>query len=157
MTFGETWSEWRFLMIESEYIKALLVGYLPHEIDSSKEVPGSLRFCRRGLVAERALTLMNLELETGKVVSIVWREEYFDSLTVNLTESGSDIWDLNIALPLSADLHKLGLESLDREQVIGSFFASPEVFNEMSPNRELDMDLAPLRQGSRVTTIGVAH
>jgi len=144
-------------MLESDYIKALLVGYLPYEVESSNDISGPLSFYRRGLVAKRANELKNPDLETGKVVSLAWQLEFFETQTLKLCEPESDNWDLNIAMPLSANLHKLGLESLDREKVIVSFFSSPEVFKEMVPNRELDVDLALPHSDSRATAIGDAN
>ena len=61
------------------------------------------------------------------------------------------------AWPLSAVLHKLGFESLDREQVIVTFFAGPEVFEDMVPNRELDHNLTLAHGGDRVIAIGEAY
>ena len=157
MTIAFAWSEWRVLMSESDYIKALLVGYLPFELESQSDLSEPLRFCRGSSIAKRAIELRNPDLETGRVVSVAWRLEFFQSQTRNSNEPKSDIWDMNRAWPLSAALHKLGLESFDREQVIVTFFAGPEVFEDMVPNRELDHDLALAHGGSRVIAIGEAY
>ena len=154
MTPQVAWSEWRYLMLESDYLKALHVGYLPFEVETPSGISDPLRFCRRGLVAERAHELRDPDLETGKVVSLAWQSAFFNSQTQNLIEPKSDTWDLNLAMPLSADLHKLGLESLDREQVIEHFFADPEVFKDMVHNIELDSDLTVPYEGARITAIG---
>lgn len=142
MAVSGAWSEWRLLMTESEFLRALEVGYLPHELDSLNGAPSQLLFYRGKAVTEIALKLRNSELETGKVVSIVWLETYFDSLTNNLTPSDSDLWRLDIVLPLSSKHFKLGFESVDRIQTIATFFSSSAAFNEMSPNCEFDKLLA---------------
>ena len=157
MTVALEWSEWRVLMLESDYIKALHIGYLPFDLESLNDSSEPLRFCRGGSSAKRAIELRNPDLETGRVVSVAWRLEFFESQTRNLSKPNSDIWDMKRAWPLSAALHKLGLESFDREQVIVTFFAGPEVFEDMVPNRELDHDLALARGGNRVTAIGEAY
>ena len=154
MTPQVAWSEWRYLMLESDYLKALHVGYLPFEVETPSGISDPLRFCRRGLVAERAHELRDPDLETGKVVSLAWESAFFNSQTQNLIEPKADTWDLNLAMPLSTDLHKLGLESLDREQVIEHFFADPEVFKDMVHNIELDSDLTVPYEGARITAIG---
>ena len=141
MAVSGAWSEWRLLMTESDFLKALAVGYLPHELDSLNGAPSQLPFNRGEAVTAMARKLRNSELETGKVVSIVWQETYFDSLTNNLTPSDYDSWRIDIVLPLSSNCFKLGLESVDRIQTIATFF-SIEAFNEMSPNCEFDKLLA---------------
>ncbi len=144
-------------MLESDYIKALRVGYLPFELESPNDSCEPLCFCRGGSVAKRAIELRNPDLETGRVVSVAWRLEFFESQTQNLNEPNSDIWDMIRAWPLSAALHKLGFESLDREQVICTFFVGPEVFEDMVPNRELDHDLTLALGGDRVIAIGETY
>ncbi len=144
-------------MLESDYIKALHVGYLPYELEPPNDSSEPLRFCRGSSVAKRSIELRNPDLETGRVVSIAWRLDFFKSQTRNLNEPNSDIWDMIRAWPLSATLHKLGLESLDREQVIVTFFAGPEVLEDMVPNRELDGDLTLAHGGDRVIAIGEAY
>jgi len=144
-------------MLESDYIKALHIGYLPFELESLNDSSEPLRFCRGGLVAKRAIELRNPNLETGRVVSVAWGLEFFESQTRNLNKPNGDIWEMKRAWPLSAALHKLGLESFDREQVIVTFFAGPEVFEDMVPYRELDHDLAPVHGRGRVIAIGEAY
>lgn len=144
-------------MLESDYIKALQVGYLPFELESPNDSSEPLRFCRGSSVAKRAIELRNPDLETGRVVSVAWRLEFFESQTRNLSEPNADTWDMIRAWPLSAALHKLGFESLDREQVIVTFFTGPEVFEDMVPNRELDHHLMRAHGGDRVIAIGEAY
>jgi len=144
-------------MLESDYIKALHVGYLPFELETPIDSSEPLRFCRGRSVAKRAIELRNPDLETGRVVSVAWRLEFFESQTQNLSEPNSDTWDMIRAWPLSAALHKLGFESLDREQVIDTFFAGPEVFQDMVPNRGLDHDLGLAHGGDQVIAIGEAY
>ena len=144
-------------MLESDYIKALHVGYLPFELEPQNDSSEPLRFCRGSSVAKRAIELRNPDLETGRVVSIAWRFDFFESQTRIFDEPNSDIWDMSRAWPLTATLHKLGLESADREQVIVTFFAGPEVLEDMVPNRELDKDLLLARGDDRVIAIGEAY
>jgi len=144
-------------MLESDYLKALQIGYLPFELESLNDSSEPLRFCRGGSVSKRAIELRNPDLETGRVVSVAWRLEFFESQTRNLSEPNSDIWDMKRAWPLSAALHRLGLESLGREQVIVTFLPAPEVFEDMVPNRELDHDLALAHGGNRAIAIGEAY
>jgi len=157
MTVALAWSEWRVVMLESDYLKALQIGYLPFELESLNDSSEPLRFCRGGSVSKRAIELRNPDLETGRVVSVAWRLEFFESQTRNLSEPNSDIWDMKRAWPLSAALHRLGLESLGREQVIVTFLPAPEVFEDMVPNRELDHDLALAHGGNRAIAIGEAY
>jgi len=144
-------------MLESDYLEALRVGYMPFELGSPNDSFESLRFCRGSSVAKRAIELRNPDLETGRVVSVAWELELFESQTQNLSEPNSDIWEMNQVWPLSAAFHKLGLESWDREQVIVVFFAWPEVFKDMVPNREPDHDLTNAHGGDRVDAIGEAY
>ena len=54
MAVSGAWSEWRLLMTESDFLKALAVGYLPHELDSLNGAPSQLPFNRGEAVTAMA-------------------------------------------------------------------------------------------------------